>query len=180
MASRMLKRLGESNASICVYIGNRPNFDFEIHDYDSHLLSQGEIQAVGKACGNGWRKVFNVYAKWLYACPEMLYPQAQQFSNWQQFRDQLLLQKDSSTALIFEPPTFSDNKKLHLIMGRTYAKTLVLPSTLVWINEEFGLDIANNLVICPYFDYRQLSDRKIAFLIHLIKSNLSLSQSPAR
>ena len=168
-----LQRLGENSAAICVYIGNQPRFDFTFQNASYHSVTQGEIEAIGKACGNGWRKVFNVYAKWLYASPKTFYPHAHNYSRWQDFRDGLLLQENSDTALIFDAPDFSNPKKIHLVMGRTYAKTLNLPNTLVWINQDFAIDVANNLVVCPYFDYRQLSNCKIAFLVALINKHLS-------
>lgn len=172
--------LGNADAKINVYLGNRPNFEFPDPDSRVHSLNTGEIDAIGKACGNGWRKVFNVYAKWLFACPKQIYPYAQQFKCWQDFRDSLLLQKNSSCALVFEPPCFAhDNPQgsgvLHVIMGRTYAKSLNLPSSLNWITPEFAIDTENNLVVCPYFDYRQLSNSKISFLIELISERLTAS-----
>lgn len=172
--------LGDIHASIRVYIGNRPNFDFIDIGKEVYPLSTGEIDAIGKACGNGWRKVFNVYAKWLFSCPETIYPLAHGYKNWQDFRDRLLLQSDSNTTLIFNPPQpeqFSEAapSELHVIMGRTYARSLNLPHSLIWLNSEFAVDVEHNLVVCPYFDYRQLSDRKIAFLIEVIVKKLQIT-----
>lgn len=172
--------LGDADAKINVYLGNRPNFQFPDHDSNVYSLNTGEIDAIGKACGNGWRKVFNVYAKWLFACPKQIYPFAQQFKCWQDFRDSLLLQGRSSTALIFSQPNFFESYHsgfggLNIIMGRTYAKSLNLSSSLEWINTEFAINVQANLVVCPYFDYRQLSDRKIAFLTELIGERLTAS-----
>jgi len=137
-------------------------------------LVQGEINAVGNACGNGWRKVFNVYAKLLFAVPRELFHFDESHASWQQFRDKALLQHNSRTSLNFTPPIFAgigdnNNRDITIIMGRTYAKSLPLPKTLLWETPEFAIDIEHRLIVCPYFDYRQLSNSKIAFLVALIE-----------
>jgi len=54
---------------------------------------------------------------------------------------------------------------IHIICGRTYVKQLLasgeLQANLVWLDDEFAIDEANRLIVCPYFDYRQLSNIKI-------------------
>jgi len=73
---------------------------------------------------------------------------------------------------------------LHIICGKTYAKQLIssgeLETQLTWLDDEFAIDRANMLVVCPYFDYRQLSNSKIerlaALLLELKLANNSLSQ----
>ena len=46
--------------------------------------------------------------------------------------------------------------------------TQQLHVNFVWIDEEFALDKSQNLVVCPYFDYRQLSNVKIEKLVSLL------------
>jgi hypothetical protein len=58
---------------------------------------------------------------------------------------------------------------VHIIMGKTYAKSLTLPHLLTWLDHEFAINIHNKLVVCPYFDYRQLSNIKLMRLVKLIK-----------
>jgi len=165
--------LGDSNAHFRVFIANRPNFQFSRTDNGLHAVQTGEIYAIGQACGNGWRKVFNVYAKLYYALQGELLAKTKTHSSWQAYRDDKLLQKGSDTALIFCEPEFAIAKGLHIIMGRTYAKSLQLPNTLVWLNQEFAIDTFNRIIVCPYFDYRQLSNQKILFLVELIKTHFS-------
>ena len=137
-------------------------------------LSQGELSTIGQQCGNGWRKVFNVYSKLLFALDPQLFEFQQQASTWQTYRDQHLLQRSSATALLFTPPilTTSENT-IHIIMGRTYAKQLVntnqLNVPLTWLDNEFAINEQHRVIVCPYFDYRQLSNIKIARLAVLIK-----------
>lgn len=141
-------------------------------------LTLGEIEMVNQACGNGWRKVFNVYAKLLYALDKAQFAYSTLAPTWQKYRERFLLQQDSQTALLFSPPLLSTAKQtLHIICGKTYAKHLLatgqLTANFIWLDDEFAIDKAQNLVVCPYFDYRQLSNikiEKLASLLSLIDS----------
>jgi len=59
-------------------------------------------------------------------------------------------------------------------MGRTYAKSLVnsqlLTAPLTWLDDEFAINKEARVIVCPYFDYRQLSNIKIVRLAQLMKS----------
>jgi len=161
--------LGCDDFNIAVYIANTPAMPEYQHLTQVSALTSGEITAIGQACGNGWRKVFNVYAKLLYALPKDNFAYATVAPTWQEYRDNYLLQVNSQTALLFSPPCLTDNSQtLHVICGRTYAKQLIargeLQAQLTWLDEEFAIDKHNKLVVCPYFDYRQLSNAKIARL----------------
>ena len=166
--------LGDPFAQFKVYIGNRPNFS----DYPSvdHVnpLSTGEIHAIGQDCGNGWRKVFNVYAKLVFALNAEDLVSLQGAQSWQSYRDNSLLQDSCNTSLLFLAPQLVAVKNksshgIHIIMGKTYAKSLNLPQSLTWLDHEFAIDTCNKLLVCPYFDYRQLSNLKIIRLVTLIK-----------
>jgi len=158
--------LGCRDFNIAVYIANTPAM-FEYQNLTRvNSLTSGEITAIGQACGNGWRKVFNVYAKVLYALPDDYFEFSLLAQSWQEYRDSYLLQENSKTALLFSPPSFiKDSETLHIICGRTYAKELIknnsLTAQLTWLDEEFAIDKQNKVVVCPYFDYRQLSNVKI-------------------
>ena len=165
--------LGCENFMIAVYIGNKPNMlEYQQLTCISPVTS-GEIQIINQACGNGWRKVFNVYAKLLYALPKTHFSYTELAPTWQKYRDSYLLQQNSETALLFSPPQLTKgNEALHIICGKTYAKHLLaskqLQANFVWLDEEFAIDKAQNLVVCPYFDYRQLSNIKIEKLVSLL------------
>ncbi|MDX2319954.1 MAG: hypothetical protein QNK26_05080 [Moritella sp.] len=158
--------LGCAKFTFAVYLANTPNM-LEYQDISSvNSLVSGEVNAIGQACGNGWRKVFNVYAKLLYALNPADFDFAQRAPTWQQYRDSYLLQRGSATALLFSPPVLNANiQTIHIICGRTYAKQLLasgeLQVNLIWLDDEFAIDVKNRLVVCPYFDYRQLSNIKI-------------------
>jgi hypothetical protein len=190
--------LGDSQFSFAVYIANQP----AMPEYQSltqlKSLQHGELHAIGQACGNGWRKVFNVYAKLLYALDKNDFKFATLAPTWQQYRDQYLLQANSGTALVFSPPIlktlktlkalktsipdplktkYSNTgavKTLHIICGRTYAKQLInegkLATELLWLDEEFAVDMQQGVIVCPYFDYRQLSNIKIQRLSMMLSA----------
>ena len=164
--------LGEPHAQIRVYIANRPTFNFALGQNNVIALQQGEIAAVGQACGNGWRKVFNVYAKLMFALSGELAiaMQPHEFVDWQAYRDQRLLQVNSNTALLFSPYQTAELQSdvFHIVMGKAYANSLNLPASLQWLDKEFAIDLSHRLIVCPYFDYRQLSNAKIIRLVELI------------
>jgi hypothetical protein len=94
--------------------------------------------------------------------------------SWQCYRDFSLLHHSSNTSLVFSEPVLADvktknNNVIHIIMGKTYAKSLNLPESLKWLDNEFAIVDAHNLLVCPYFDYRQLSNIKIVRLVELVK-----------
>lgn len=165
--------LGCRDYNFAVYIANKPNV-IEYADLDTVTpMAAGEIYSIGQACGNGWRKVFNVYAKLVFALPTDIFSYVDGAESWQQFRDKSLLQQQSKLALLFSPPYLTKQNCIHIICGRTYAKQLLsenkLNCQLTWLDNEFAIDKSKRLIVCPYFDYRQLSNSKIIYLISLIK-----------
>ncbi len=162
---------GDKQPQVAVYIANRPPMD-EFSQLDLlRPLVVGQINVINQTCGNGWRKVFNVFAKVLFALPSEHYSFAKQATSWQSYRDNSLLQASSKTALLFSPPNLQGNNCLHIIAVRIHAKALLqqgmLNAQLHWLDDEFAIDKANKLIVCPYFDYRQLSNIKIARLSEL-------------
>ena len=165
---------GDTAAQFRVYLANRPPMTEYAHLDTTYALQRGEIELINKNCGNGWRKVFNVYAKLLFALDPKQFAYRCQADSWQQFRDSVLLQAGSNTALRFDLPDLSAGAKtVHIIAGRTHAKALLeqgLPVHFTWLTPEFAVDKANRLLVCPYFDYRQLNNEKIGILAGLIKA----------
>ena len=169
---------GDNDFSFAVYIANKPN----MLEYQSlrevTSLVEGEINVINKACGNGWRKVFNVYAKLLYALDKKHFDYSDKAPTWQDYRDRYLLQAQSKAALLFSPPQLMSNiempnkKIVHILCGKGHAKALInsgkLVANLIWLDDEFAIDRENKLIVCPYFDYRQLSNIKIERLAGLL------------
>lgn len=169
---------GSGDYQVAVYIANRPPI-YEYQQLDQlTALTTGEITNIGRQCGNGWRKVFNVYAKLLYALDKEQFNFASFAPTWQQYRDDFLLQTNSKTSLLFSAPRLKPIKKnankkaVHIIMGRTHAKSLLgageLDVELIWLDNEFAINHCQRVIVCPYFDYRQLSNVKIDRLAELI------------
>ncbi|WP_372766735.1 hypothetical protein [Pseudoalteromonas sp.] len=134
-------------------------------------LPTGAIKEIGTSCGNGWRKQFNVFAKFIYALHPSVFDVRNQAASWQQYRDNYLLQSGSQTALLFSPPNITKTPIIHIIAGRSYAKKLLsdglLETELTWLNQEFAFNNEHNLLVSPFLDYRQLSDIKIDFLTQM-------------
>ncbi len=185
MVSNHVVGFGTDNYQVAVYIANRPPI-YEYQQLDQlTALTTGEITNIGQQCGNGWRKVFNVYAKLLYALDKEQFNFATFAPTWQKYRDDFLLQTHSQTSLLFSAPQLkqlkplkqpkqnSNQKAVHIIMGKTHAKSLLstgeLDIELIWLNNEFAINRSQRVIVCPYFDYRQLSNIKIEWLAELIK-----------
>lgn len=158
---------GATQAPIKIYIANRPQLD----DYPSldklRGLASGEIAHITKNTSNHWRKVFNVYAKFLFDW-YLLQGRKNLPNSWQEYREQELFQVHSQEALLFSKPNFED-KSFHIIAGKTYSANFKLPP-LVWIDAYFAINTSHRLIVSPYADYRQLSNERIAQLIELMKS----------
>ncbi len=166
---------GDPDFLISVYVEKRPPMA-EYQALDSiRPLQTGEIEAINSACGNGWRKLFNVYAKLLHALPQEYKLPGAARQTWQAYRDGTLLQPKSKVALIFGGPEspLADNR-IYILAGRTHAKAWLKQRTdiqMQWLDDEFALATNANLFVCPYFDYRQLSNIKITRLINLIHNS---------
>ena len=171
--------LGTSCLQACirVYIANRPPMEPYEHLENVKALTQGEIQQIAQQTGNHWRKIFNVYAKFLYSLyssQQALAVKLHDTQRWQGYRDDILLQAQGDSMLLFSPPVFEKNESdIHIIMGKQYAAQLGFDressEELVILDGDFALCKHKNLIICPYFDYRQLSNIKIDRLIALVQ-----------
>lgn len=170
----MNKGLGDANAKLRIYVANPPLMPGFNNLQQVRALNEGEIGAIGYHCGNGWKKVFNVYAKLVFALPQHLRPELKNAACWQDYRDNLLLQADSQTSLLFSPPQFASGGEdvLHVIAGRQHARQLqsdqALSIELTWLNEAFAINERYRLVVCPFLDYRQLSNEKIVRVADLV------------
>ncbi|MCF6434502.1 hypothetical protein [Pseudoalteromonas sp. MMG022] len=164
---------GATSGLIAIYIEHSPSMLEYKNLLSVQPLSLGEITVINQASGNGWRKIFNVYAKVL----AQLQHSDHNFTNydsWQTYRDECLLQSHSQEALLFSVPDLAAKQyHYHVIAGRTYAKKLfrdhIFTNSLVWLDEEFAVDPIHRLVVCPFLDYRQLSNIKINKLCDILR-----------
>lgn len=160
---------GSQESGIKIYIANRPPID----DYpllnDLRGLAAGELTHIVNNTSNHWRKVFNVYAKFLFNWYQQQ-GRTDLPDSWQIYREQTLFQAHSSEALLFSAPQLqAANTTFHIVAGKTYAATLKLPP-LTWLDSHFAINKDFRVIVSPYPDYRQLSNARIASLIKLMKS----------
>ena len=166
--NRQIIGLGDVNAGFKVYIGNWPDMPEYQNITGIHPIDGEQIRAIGQCCGNGWRKVFNVYAKLLF---EWYSSQstAVLFDDWQSLRNKQLLQEQSNSALVYGLPSITEaDDSIHIICGRTHAKPLIDTLNFIWLDKDFAIYQPLKIIISPYFDYRQLSNVKIQTLVRLI------------
>lgn len=164
--------VGDVNAHFRVYLAAPPAMDAYQQFTGIQPLQPGDIDQIYRHCGNGWRKIFNVYAKLLFALSPAHFTFPSAATSWQQYRDQQLLQTSSDTALCFSAPKLDADGVFHLIAGRTLAKHLLaqgLAADLVWLSPEFALDPSRKVLVTPFFDYRQLNNEKIAISATLLQ-----------
>jgi len=165
---------------IKVYLANRPPLAEYLKAEVIDQLPMGEIQRIAKETGNHWRKIFNVYAKLVYCLAEITHHSLLQcHASWQDYRDQSLLQHGSETelhlasAVIDETDsveTDSANTRVHIVMGKSFSEQILAGTELEWLDKDFAINRQQKIIVCPYFDYRQLSNIKIQTLAELIVS----------
>ncbi|WP_434017515.1 DUF6942 family protein [Thalassotalea sediminis] len=163
--------LGNHQAAINVYVETAPNIPNLTDQENCRWIRKNEIHAIGQQAGNGWRKVFNVYAKVVY---ELATKETCRYSSWQHYRDEQLLQQGSSFCLWLAVNSnefqnkLSHHSGLNIVMGKGYATRLNIAKQCFWLSEDFAIHQQKQLIICPYFDYRQLTNQKITYLCQLI------------
>jgi hypothetical protein len=162
------KGLGNQKAKLVVYIANRPPLDEFENISGIRPVRNSEIKSIGEQTGNHWRKVFNCFAKLCFEIDK------QSASTWQTLRDNQLLTKESDQLLLFSKPelnSISDTSSvIKLICGKTYFNQLARDFKVEWIDDNFAINSDKKLIVCPYFDYRQLSNQKIIQLATLLKT----------
>lgn len=159
--------LGDKNAKFRVYMGNKPDLAFTMQGVMA--LSDGDIASISKANGNGWRKVFNVYAKLVYALGSDGPVNLDEYSSWQAFRDNRLLRRNSNTALMFCPlNNGADPSVTHIVMGKQFALSHSWSNRLAWVDGVFACIPEKGVWVTPYFDYRQLTNARIIQLVEML------------
>ncbi len=158
--------IGDNRFSLAVYIANRP----PLREYEDRsglrAAVSGELNSIVSQTSNHWRKVFNVYAKLAFALDH------RGFGTWQEYRDKCLLQKGSEQALLFGDSLLQEGRCAHILCGKTHGLSLVDEQELQWIDDCFAINQDRKIILCPYFDYRQLSNAKLEQLRTLIKPML--------
>ncbi|MDF2177085.1 hypothetical protein P2G88_02350 [Aliiglaciecola sp. CAU 1673] len=167
--------LGCSNATLNVYVANPPPVWPLPNKSGLHCAQPGELESIIQQCGNGWRKLFSIYAKLVFSLAAKGVDLRQNQPNWQDYKTKLLLQPGSATALYFDANKLQSGQ-IKIIAGRQHARVLdkALSLNLRWLDHEFALCEQKAIVVCPFFDYRQLTNEKIERLSTLIISLLQV------
>ncbi|MBU2885221.1 hypothetical protein KO507_05525 [Gilvimarinus agarilyticus] len=165
----MVAGIGDTGYRLAFCVANRPPLDdYPVRENLAPLLP-GELQHIVANTSNHWRKLFNVYAKVVYALGvEPGWP-----PTWQEFRDRRLLQSGSRLALLFTPPQLefpksNERPPLYLVAGKGYASALNIAG-LQWLDAHFAVAAQQRVLVTPYLDYRQLSNERIERLVELIR-----------
>ena len=168
--SDRLVGLGNCSASLRLFIGNRPALPDRLKRNAVTALQSDEMAALIAANSNHWRKIFNLYAKLSFA----LFANTQTPS-WQHYRDQKLLQADSKQALLFSgwSMALTDAPVVNLICGKGYADTLGVLENAEDLGDGFFLPPVKRTLITPYFDYRALSNAKLAWLVNWLQTEFA-------
>lgn len=160
--------IGDPGAWIRVHCPNRPPMPEYGRRTTLLPAAPGELDTLVAVTGNHWRKIVNLYAKLIHALDP-------QYGRWQDDRDNRLLQAGSGTALLFSEPAPLD-QALTLVMGKTYAQACGLTEDripdLMPDPEGIRVSPSQRLILTPYFDYRQLSNARLAALATLIQATV--------
>jgi len=155
--------IGDSNCKLAVYIENRPPLDAYLTLKVLMPAVEGELSKIAQETGNHWRKIINIYAKLAFALNPAVY------LTWQSYRDSFLLTTESRQSLLFDDQIVTEDENcINIICGKTYAIKLLGAHNLNWLDKDFAIGPTKNIIVTPYFDYRQLSNLKLEKLVSLI------------
>ena len=156
--------IGDKYCNLAVYIENRPPLD-EYQILKGLIPAvEGELSRLGRETGNHWRKIINIYAKLGFSL------NTEGYLTWQSYRDSFLLTKASRQTLLFDNHIVTEHENCtNIICGKTYAMKLLDANDLIWMDDNFALSSVQNIIVAPYFDYRQLSNVKLEKLVNIIR-----------
>lgn len=147
-----------------LHIANRPDLEPFEHDI-FRQLELGEAAQIIQQTSNHWRKVFSIMAKISFALFDT------GCDTWQQYRDTKLLTREGFEAINFEVYQVGQLSTLSIICGFQYAEQQVELAKLIPHIEQPKLLIAEHkeLIVTPYFDWRQLNNEMLAHLVAMLK-----------
>ncbi len=161
---------GNAHSKVAVVVENRPPmsaFDSLSTVFPLELI---HLTQIVDQCGNHWRKIINCYAKLMFQLTDRT------IGSWQEYRDTQLLRADSDECLLFSPTSFDEALKHHrvvIVTGKIFAQTMPFYGEMNWLSSTFAQHPSKPILIAPYFDYRQLSNQKLDFLVQLLRSTMN-------
>ena len=171
MASEVKVGIGSEQPRWVLCIANRPELDKFQHEIFT-TLKLGEAAEIIHQTSNHWRKLFSIMAKISFALFET------GCDTWQQYRDTKLLTAEGFETISFEPvEEVSRNAVPCIVAGFTYADTQVdLAQFLPLENDAKVLcRPGSNIVVTPYFDWRQLTNAILENVILVIEAKVTAS-----
>lgn len=169
--------IGSSSARVTVLILHDLPEGTEKSEGCIHPLTLEWRELINKIGGNNWRKIFNTYAKLCH----LLGLDHKSLETWQDYRDNYLLGSEGAFQLLCfgnkdelrKQADLLSEEMLVLITGKKCAEAIGVSERLYWLDQSFAQVIGRNWLVCPYFDYRQLSNIKIEQLVELIHERIS-------
>jgi hypothetical protein len=155
--------LGDPSPLLVICAPHRPPGYQSSPEQTISPLTDGDLERLIRDGGNHWRKIFTLYAKLLHGLTPLE-------ADWQTCRDRRLLRSGSACALLFEHSCVPEQEQLCLVMGQTFGRAegwLENDQTLP-AEQPFVLHPEHAVIVTPYFDYRQLSNARLASLIQRI------------
>lgn len=144
---------------------------------ETQPLTKDWMEDINQIGGNNWRKIFNIYSKMCFQLIDLKGVDLGGVSTWQKYRDDLLLRSESGFQLQYLMGAEYDNldqNALYLITGKKCAEELGVKDQLHWLDNDFAQVLGKNMLVCPYFDYRQLSNKKLDTLCRLVAERIEL------
>lgn len=123
-----------------------PKGDYLVDEYGR--LVAPDLANVINQDGNHWRKILTIMAK-LCVSGE----------NWRDYRDKDLLQ--TTECILFNLPEVFDRKTVYFICGGKMQADMKQMKELTSLDDKNLLKVHNNIILCPYPDYRQFPNRLI-------------------
>jgi len=116
---------------------------------DDHCLSPVSVADIIVQDGNHWRKILTIMAKLSI-----------KQGDWRHYRDELLL--NQYERIEFALPRYFNKDVMYFVCGKEMQSALDEEfQTITYLNEKHTLGVYKNVVLCPYLDYRQYSNKDI-------------------
>ncbi|MET1254898.1 DUF6942 family protein [Aliikangiella maris] len=186
--------IGNHAATLKVYNANQPDLPFIKAKTPITPLGSGDIERINQINGNHWRKIFNCLAKVSNLIETPLNIPWQVFRDEKLLREKsnqaIIFAELSQTKKILQQHIDLTNQlpnssnmpdcsqvpsqskrpiEIHIICGKQFFNHLNLAVDYYWQDDAFAIAPKNNIIVSPYFDYRQLSNQKIESLVQLIQ-----------
>lgn len=145
--------LGGKLPSICLYLPNPPTLWAECEPTAPDLTRLIDIN------GNHWRKILTIFAK--ICAPD---------DQWRTYREHDLLQQYE--RIEFNADTLVSGCRWHLVAGKVSWQQLGFDEgQFRRVDDQWDVLHRDNILLLPYFDYRQLPNAALAKVRALMRAD---------